>query len=161
LDYAAFRVIVDRNIFDPNRVPRRSAEVRPRPTPRSVDSLTLVGTMAYEKGTFAFFDGSNTDYKKALKLTDVIAGYKVTNISPTGVRLSAGTNELELKVGMQLRREEDGPWTLSGQPGSYGAPSTGPATNTVAATATPGTDAGSSGTDSEIIKKLMQRRERE
>ena len=125
LDYAAFRVIVDRNIFDPNRVPHRSAEVRPRPTPRSVDSLTLVGTMAYEKGTFAFFDGSITDYKKALKLTDVIAGYKVTNISPSGVRLSAGTNELELKVGMQLRREEDGPWMLSGQPGSYAAPSAG------------------------------------
>ena len=92
-----------------------------RPRPKSVDSLTLVGTMSYEKGTFAFFDGTSSEYKKALKLTDSIAGYKVTNIAPNGVKLASGTNELELSVGAQLRREENGPWRLSGQSGSYAA----------------------------------------
>ena len=29
--------------------------------------MTLVGTMTYEKGTFAFFDGSSSEYRKALK----------------------------------------------------------------------------------------------
>ena len=86
-----------------------------RPTPKSFDSLTLVGTMSYEKGTFAFFDGTSSEYKKALKLTDAIAGYKVTNIAPNGVKLASGTNELELSVGAQLRREEDGPWLLASQ----------------------------------------------
>ncbi len=90
LDYSAFKLIVDRNIFDPNRFPRRGPGSRP--APKSVDSLTLVGTMTYEKGTFAFFDGTSSDYKKALKLNDVVAGHKVTNITPNSVTLAAGTN---------------------------------------------------------------------
>src|ERR1022692_4192324 len=112
LDYASFKVIVDRNIFDPNRVPHRAGEPIVRRVPPSFDSLTLVGTMTYEKGTFAFFDGTSSEYKKALKLADAIAGYKVTNIAPTGVKLASGTNVMDLIVGAQLRREEDGPWQL-------------------------------------------------
>src|ERR1035441_9473136 len=82
LDYSSFKVVVDKNIFDPNRQPQRGPRTV-RPTPKSFDSLTLVGTMTYEKGTFAFFDGTSAEYKKALKLADAIAGYKVTNIAPT------------------------------------------------------------------------------
>ena len=163
LDYSAFKVIVDRNIFDPNRYPRRPGEPRVRSAPKTVDSLTLVGTMSYEKGSFAFFDGSSSDYKKALKLTDVIAGYKLTNIAASGVKLSAGTNELELHVGMQLRREEDGSWLLAGQSRAYAAAPASTLTNTAAATIATGTNApsGSAEAESDIIKKLMQRREQE
>ena len=103
-----------------------------RQAPKSVDSLTLVGIMSYEKGTFAFFDGTSSDYKKALKLNDVIAGHKVTNITPNSVKLADGTNELELTVGMQLRREEDGPWSLAGGPGSYATAPTSSSTSTSA-----------------------------
>jgi len=156
LDYSAFRIIVERNIFDPNRYPRQAGG--PRPAPKTVDSLTLVGTMTYEKGTFAFFDGTSSDYKKALKLNDVIAGYRVTNIAPNGVQLAAGTNALDLGVGMQLRREENGPWMLSGQSGSYTATTTSTSTNSVAST---GPDAASSGAESDVIKRLMQRRGQE
>ena len=161
LDYSAFKIIVDRNIFDPNRYPQRPGTPRVRPTPRSVDSLTLVGTMTYEKGTFAFFDGNSSEYKKALKLADAIAGYKVTNIAPNGVKLVSGTNELELRVGAQLRREEDGPWLLAGQSAPYApAPPSAPS-NAAAPTTTSSSDAASSGADNDIIKKLMQRREKE
>lgn len=161
LDYSAFKVIVDQNIFDPNRYPRKPGEPRPRTAPRTVDSLTLVGTMSYERGAFAFFDGSSSEYKKALKLTDAIAGYKVSNITPNAVKLAAGTNELELPVGMQLRREEDGPWLLASHSGSYApAPALTPTNAAATATAT-GTNApsGSAEAESDIIKKLMQRRE--
>lgn len=123
-----------------------------------MDSLTLVGTMSYERGSFAFFDGSSFEYKKALKLTDVIAGYKVAHIASNGVKLAAGTNELELHVGMQLRREEDGPWLLSGQGGSYSVPLPPTSTNAAAST---GPDAASGAAESDIIKKLRQRREQE
>src|SRR5690348_9065903 len=51
LDFSAFRLVVDRNIFDPNRAPRRG----PTAPVRTVDAFTLVGTMSYEKGIFAFF----------------------------------------------------------------------------------------------------------
>jgi hypothetical protein len=160
LDYAAFKVIVDRNIFDPNRFPRRGPNLG-APS-KSFDSLTLVGTMAYEKGTFAFFDGTSAEYKKALRVTDAIAGYKVTSIAPNGVKLASGTNQLELNVGAQLRREENGPWQLARQSASYAATpaltSTNAATTT---TSTAGSDAASGGAASEVIKRLMQRREKE
>ena len=163
LDYSAFKLIVDRNIFDPNRYPRRAGDRPVRPTPKTVDSLALVGTMSYEKGTFAFFDGSSFEYKKALKLSDVIAGYKVTNITPSSVTLAAGTNALELSVGMQLRREEDGPWRLTGQSGSYAAmpTTTSTSTNAMAAAATTGSEAASGAAESDIVKRLMQKRQQE
>jgi hypothetical protein len=161
LDYAAFRIIADRNIFDPNRVPHRPNESRVRSTPKIADSLTLVGTMSYEKGTFAFFDGSRSDYKKALKQSDVIAGYKVTNIAPNGVTLAAGTNSLELSVGMQLRREEDGPWRLSGQSGTYTAAPPSTSSNAVAASATTGSEPATGASESDVIKRLMQKRQQE
>ena len=131
------------------------------PTPKSFDSLTLVGTMSYEKGTFAFFDGTSSEYKKALKLTDAIAGYKVTNIAPNSVKLASGTNELELSVGAQLRREEDGPWLLASQSTSYAATPASTSTNAAATTTATGSDTASGGAESDIIKKLMQRREKE
>jgi hypothetical protein len=111
--------------------------------------------MSYEKGTFAFFDGTSSEYKKALKLTDSIAGYKVTNIAPNAVKLTSGTNELELRVGAQLRREEDGPWLLSGQSASYAS------AHGSTSTTTTGSGAASGGADSDIIKRLMQKREKE
>jgi hypothetical protein len=159
LDYAAFKVIVDRNIFDPNRYARRPGD-RARQAPKSVDSLTLVGTMTYERGSFAFFDGTSSDYRKALKLNDVVAGHKVTIITPNSVKLAAGTNELELKVGMQLRREEDGPWSLAGQSGAFAAARTS-TQNTMATATSTGSDASSSAAESDIIKRLRQKREQE
>jgi phage baseplate assembly protein gpV len=149
---------VDRNIFDPNRYPHGPG-TRVRPPPKSVDSLTLVGIMSYDKGTFAFFDGTSSEYKKALKLADVIAGYKVTNIAPNGVKLASGTNELDLSVGAQLRREEDGPWLLSSPSTSYAATPASSSTNGTATAA--GSDTTAAGVESDIIKRLMQKREKE
>jgi hypothetical protein len=161
LDYSAFKMIGDRNIFDPNRYPHQPGQARVVSKPKSIDYVTLVGTMSYEKGTFAFFDGTSSDYKKALKLTDSIAGYKVTNITPNSVKLAAGTNELNLSVGAQLRREEDGPWLLAGQFTPYAAAAASTSTNAVATTTTPGSDTTPVGADSDIIKRLMQKREKE
>ena len=159
LDYSSFKVIVDRNIFDPNRYPHQGPNTV-RPPAKSIDFLTLVGTMSYEKGTFAFFDGTSSEYRKALKLSDGIAGYKVTNIAPNGVKLTSGTNVLELGVGAQLRREENGPWLPAGQSASYAATPASTSTN-AAATSSTGSDSASGSAESDIIKRLMQKREKE
>ena len=155
LNYSAFKLILDRNIFDPNRVPIRPGGVR---RIRTVDSLTLRGTITYEKGTYAVFEGSSADYTKKLKLNDRIAGYKVTNIGFNGVQLAAGTNTVDLLVGMQLRREEDGPWVPSSKPASYAATATSTSFSSVAST---DADAASGGPESETIKKLKQKRAQE
>ncbi len=150
LDYANFKIVADRNIFDPNRYPAR---VRPPSQQTLVDSFSLVGTMSYEKGTFAFFSGSSSQYQKALKTSETIAGYKITNIGENTVKLTEGTNQIELRIGMQMRREEEGPWTLSRGSQAYAA--------TPASSNSTSTDSIPSGPGSDVLKRLMQRREQE
>jgi hypothetical protein len=114
LDYSSFKLITDRNIFNPNRSARLPrTEGRETRSEVRAESFALVGTMSYEKGLFAFFDGASSDYRKVLKTQDAIAGYKVMDIAPNQVKLASGTNEVNLPVGMQMRRKEEGGWTLS------------------------------------------------
>lgn len=116
LSYDSFRPISDRNIFNPNRYARGSGRTPPRTTaaPASrVESFSLVGIMAYEKGVFAFFDGTKENYKQALQVEGAIGDYKVMSVTPEMVKLMTGTNTFDLKVGMQMRREDEGDWFLS------------------------------------------------
>ena len=150
LDYSAFRMVAEKNIFDPNRRGR----VNPLPPQQRGDSFTLVGTMSYEKGTFAFFDGTRSDYRKAVKPQEAIAGYKVVEVTPEAVKLSHGTNVLQLNVGTQMRQREDGSWQQASGASAYTAASSPQSSS-------PSTDAPSNGADNDVLKRLMQRRERE
>jgi hypothetical protein len=163
-DYSAFsRFIADRNIFDPNRVPhnseahRASAAPRSRPT-ASAPAFSLVGTMSYGKGMFAFFNGNSADLKQALPTGGSIAGYTVTEITLAGVTLQS-TNQnqtVALKVG-DLMRQENGAWQPAGQgdvplgenTGSSATPENSPSAAPLPA----------GGND--ILKRLMQQREQE
>ena len=69
--------------------------------------------MSYAKGAFAFFDGTSSDYRKVVQNAGTIAGYKVTEITPTAVKLANGDKQLVMKVGTQMRREEKGSWQLA------------------------------------------------
>jgi hypothetical protein len=122
-DFASYKVIPDRNIFNPRRsrgyVP--SNETR-RQRPRQSDWFALTGTMTYDKGPYAFFEGSSSDLRKVAKPEDTIAGFKVVNIEKNMVKLQSGTNEVELKVGMQLRKSPSGEWASSERAETYEAP---------------------------------------
>jgi hypothetical protein len=107
-DFTDFQLVTERNIFDPNRRARvRSEGQRQR---QVVDSFSFTGTMNYSKGLFAFFDGSSSDYRKVVEMGDKIAGYTVAQIDHDLVKLVQDTNEVKLKVGMQMRRGDDGKW---------------------------------------------------
>jgi hypothetical protein len=110
-DFEAFKIITDRNIFDVNRRPP-VARGTPRPPPAIVETFVLTGTMSYEGGLFAVFDGSGSEYHKLLGPGGKIASYTLDEITHDFVKLSSGTNELELKVGMQMRRSENGKWSV-------------------------------------------------
>src|SRR5262245_5625183 len=71
-DYSTFKIVTDRNIFNPHRYARSSRVRETRPTAKS-DSFALVGTMSYERGTFAFFDGSKSEFRKVVKPAEAIA----------------------------------------------------------------------------------------
>ncbi len=106
-DFSNFRIIPERNIFNPRR--RGRIDITRRPVPPA-EAFTLVGTMSFEKGQFAFFEGTRSEYQKVLKPADTIAGYTVTSIAPACVKLSSGSNDVQLRVGMQMRRPEQGTW---------------------------------------------------
>jgi hypothetical protein len=158
-DYSAFKIVADRNIFDPNRYPHTPGRHETHRQTKTADAFALVGVMSYQKGAFAFFDGSSSDYRKVLKPTDTIAGFTLVEIAPDKVRLTSGTNQFVLPVGAQLRREED-EWVLNttAEPvSSSGQTEAGAATSGDDSSAPPP----SSGAASDILKRLMQRREQE
>jgi hypothetical protein len=171
-DYGAFsQFITDRNIFDASRQPHQSSThrvvSRPRTHSASAPAFSLVGTMSYEKGVFAFFNGNNDDLKQALLVSGKIADYTVTKIGYGRVTLET-TNQsqtIEMKVG-DVMREENGSWQLAA-PGevSFGdSASNSSPTNHGAAGGGAGSASGappSPGDASDILKRLMERRAQE
>lgn len=167
-DYAAFsRFIAARNIFDPNRYPHTStARPRPHPTPppASAPAFTLVGTMAYDKGMFAFFDGKSPDLKQILAVNGNEAGYTVKAITLKEVKLEgADKQEINLKVGDQMRQEGTN-WVFAGQASVSGSS----VADSSAATTGGGPDAAAAPAgvppaieNNDILKRLMQKREQE
>jgi len=147
----AFNIISERNIFNSLRTKHSARGNSDEQKPVSVSTITLVGTMTYDKGPYAFFDGSASEYRQVLQPGQTIAGYTIAEISADAVKLTAGTNSLEFRVGMQLRKEEEGPWKLD--PGRFGQTTTNPS-------ASPAASSSSDDNDS-VIKRLMQQREQE
>ena len=149
-DSTPFKLITDRNIFNSARSARGSRpapDTRRRPSP---ETLTLVGTMSYDKGAYAFFDGSRPDYRKVLEIGTSIADHTLLAVSTDAVTLQATTNTFELRIGGQLRRGEDR-WEIV--PGSAPAREAGSA-NPSSALAAPGDE-------DEVVRRLMQQREQE
>jgi hypothetical protein len=123
-DESAFRIVPQRNIFNANR--SGGGQVRgPSRRPSSVEYFCLVGTMDYEKGTFAFFEGSSSQFTKVMKPSEVIAGHKLVEISADGVKLEADSKKIELPVGSQMRREDEGAWQVAEARGGFSAVSSG------------------------------------
>jgi len=158
LDYSYFKLIGDRNIFDPNRYPHQSRGQRRESRGPQVDAFSLVGTMSYAKGTFAFFDGTSSEYRKALHLDDAIAGYKVTEITPNAVKLQAADKRIEMKVGTEMRHESEGGWQLVGQ---AELPASSAQDSAAGGPSSDSTGSSSGGEVNDVLKKLMQQREQE
>ena len=163
--FGAFKIIAQRNIFNPNRYAGRTgARLDPNQMARA-PGFALVGTIIYEKGAFAFFDGSDSQYKKVLKPSDTIADYRVVEITPSHVKLETGTNQITLAVGAQMKMI-DGKWelaegteSLEKAPESRGNSATPETVNEMGPEET---SSGGSGTGTDaIMRKLMQQREKE
>jgi hypothetical protein len=151
-NFEAFHLITERNIFNPHRSSRGDSNPSPpKESERRVrtQSFSLLGTMSYEKGRFAFFDGSNSDYRRVLRASDSIGGFKIAEVAPSCVRLeNTNGQSIELCVGMQMAKREEEDWRVRESNGSS------------TATAETNSTAGSAETD-DVVKRLLQRREQE
>ena len=164
--YADFsRFITQRNIFDPNRQPHspgsRPVTYHPHPS-RSAPAFTLVGTMSYQKGMFAFFDGNSSDLRQALSESGSIAGFTVSEITATGVKLESADKKQTLTLKIGDRMQQDGQnWVPAGPAPSpadtAGSSESSPSDAGAAVSAAPSTATA----PNDILKKLMQQREQE
>ena len=154
-DYAFFKPIPERNIFNPNRMTHdvRTNQADTVSTPPT-DAFALVGTMTYEKGTFAFFSGPKADYQKVLQRNGEIAGFKITAITPDAVTLASSNSTVEVHVGAQLQRDAAAGWMLAPNAMTQ-------MVDLVTTQALPSSAGDVGGPASDVLKKMMQKREQE
>jgi hypothetical protein len=159
--FSAFRVISQRNIFNQSR--RGVVQSRTRVRQTVVEAFSLVGTMSYAKGSFAFFESNNSEFQKVIEPGETIAGHKLIAIYPNGATLEAGGKLVVLQVGAQMRREDRGAWysawgaTLPSTATGGGEESGG----NVSSTPSEAPPSAANGEANEVLRKLMQLREQE
>ncbi len=161
-----YRIISQRNIFNQHRVPTtpNSSSKPVKTVPRgTVDAFSLVGTLVYEKGSYAFFDGSNPSYRKVVQLSDVISDYKVVAIRSDSVQLEAGGRQFEMKVGAQLRRTDDTAQLINYSASTYSNAAPASSSYTPSSSYPPSSTAPLPGgaSPSDVLKKLMEKRAQE
>jgi hypothetical protein len=165
-DLNSFQVIEQNNIFNPSRRPPRGPN-RSTPVVR-VYSFTLNGTMSYENKGYAFFDGNAVNRGTVFGLADTINGYKIAEITNNTVKLAAASNQfITLKVGMQMKKVENGPWKLVGssepaaESTSSGSTDAASDDNSGDATAATAPVSSTPGAAADVIARLMRRRHEE
>ncbi len=157
-DDAAFAIIYERNIFDPNRTAQHEPSPDDHPEPVAAapaETFALVGTMSYAKGTFAFFSGSAPDYQKVLRREDEIAGFRITDIASDAVTLATSNSTVVVRVGSGMQQDRLAGWTpVSGEIAA-------PQSSEQPAEAAPQPEHDPAASDTDVLKKLMQKREQE
>lgn len=166
--FAAFQIITDRNIFNGNRSGQRISSTRSSSQQSSVqvDAFSLVGTLVSEKGPVAFFDGTEEDFREAVKPGDNIAGFEVREVRYAGVRLAEGTNTFDLAVGSGMRRENRGLWKHTTEITSFASTGSSGSSPSDSFSRNSGNGSRSNGGDStpevnDVLKRLMEQREKE
>jgi hypothetical protein len=167
VSFNEFKIIAERNIFNPNRrAPGQNGRFEDRPRPTRVDYLNLVGAMSYEKGRFAFFDGSSSEYRKSVKPGDSIAGYKVDSVANDKVTLQKDDKKIEMPVGGQLKREDEGEWRLNNNPENFAnstnssgsTSSANSSTSSPSSVSTSNSSSSSSDESNPVLKRLLEAR---
>lgn len=106
----SFKLIQERNIFDPDR--RRPREMRretPVAPPRE-ESFTLLGTMSYGERILAFFEGTQRDWSGAVELGNEVAGHTLKEVGFDNVLLELKGEILALQVGAGRSKRGDADW---------------------------------------------------
>jgi hypothetical protein len=152
LDFDSFKIISQKNIFNPTRTGGRAPRrVVPQ---RLVERVSLVGTSVDPGDEAAFFTGTGVP-DRPLKVGDSVKELKIVQITEDGVRLTGPTNKtfvLDFETRRSLRREENGPWQGSADQ-SDPAPVVRSNSDEPAKSATP-----SGSGDNDVMEKLRKRR---
>ena len=143
--FEAFRIITEKNIFNPNRVglTRATAEAKP---PR-VDEIALVGTVEFGGKRVALFESAEVAFRKTVAEGETLGEFTVRRVGSEGVDLVRGDQVLALRVAQQLRRPEGADWSVVAAPDAPRPEASSPPTIPADA--------------SDVLKRLMRQREKQ
>lgn len=102
-----------------NSVAETPKVVSTRSRPSGSLAFALIGTASYPGGEMAFFDGNREEFKTSARRGEKIGDWTVATIAFDHVRLTMGTNEFDLPMDKQLRRESAGEWQMKPMTGRF------------------------------------------
>jgi hypothetical protein len=137
--FEAFRIIAEKNIFNPNRVGLTRATTEAKPP--------LVGTVEFGGKRVALFESAEVAFRKTVAEGETLGEFTVRRVGNEGVDLVRGDQVLALRVAQRLRRPEGADWSVVAAPDA-------PRPEASSAPAIPA-DA------SDVLKRLMRQREKQ
>jgi hypothetical protein len=173
--YAAYKLVWQRNIFDPQRRAPEPERTRRSSAPTTsaprTPSFRLSGTMVSDDRMLAFFGGSRSEFNKVITTGGKIGDFTVKKIGAVQVELTRGDQTYQLDIGQQLTigdRVEIG--TASSASLSSASPQSSSPGGGVAPTSTPSgegastpspSDSPTSNNISDVVRKMQERRRQE
>ncbi|MBN1903326.1 hypothetical protein JW926_18550 [Candidatus Sumerlaeota bacterium] len=151
--FEEFRIIWERNIFDPSRrEPQREVRTPRKEETKPEEHIRLLGALLNGKDANVFFEGSSSSYNGEWKRGDVIAGFRISQVQTNGVVLEKKDQKIDLPVGSVIIRTEGDAWRIGDSSESFATiPEKEKSSNAISK------DAGTN----DILKRLMERRRQE
>ena len=158
--FDAFRLVKTRNIFDPDRRASRveTSPTRSGPAPVRMNSIAVTGTMVADGKALVFFSGSLPEYSKVIPVGGMIADFKVTGITNAQVELSREGKQIVVGVGKQVPLEGSSAAIAPPDSPPSDAPADGPPPE---AAAPAETKPASADEPNEVLRRMMERRQKE
>ena len=177
---AEFKLIQERNIFDPDRRKAREPRRERPPEPPREESFTLLGTMTYGQRILAFFEGTERDWTGSFELGKDVGGHILREVAFDKVMLELEGETIALEVGAGRSRRADEAWKTqdraswngggsrsdrSGRSSSFASRSSRSSDRPGSAADEKSEDSASAsivdGSASDILKQMMERRKQQ
>jgi hypothetical protein len=165
-----YRLIVDRNIFDPSRraSARNSESDDVRDAREPAETIDLLGTWITDRQALAFVEGSRSELTGAPAQGESLAGWRIVAVRGDRVTLERDGKRLDWPIGKRIERRADGRWTLSGdsvlssKSSSASSSSSSAASSPSSSTSASSSSApASSGSAEDLLRQMRERRQRE
>lgn len=118
--FSEYDLVLDRNIFDPDRgrrpppAPLVRQREAPPPPPPSVH-MDLTGVLLAGKDSVAFLEGNAENIPPVCRLGDDVAGMQLVGIRSGHVILATTERRVQFVVGKSLVKEDGGSWEVSSE----------------------------------------------
>jgi len=129
--FDSFEIIINRNIFDPNRRADRrklspeeeAAASAGNATVKTAgeeviddfisEQMALVGTLIDGPTAVAFFTSDNSDFKTVAQLGETVGEFRLAEIRTEHVKLESNGKTIKLPVGSRMSSQRDGEWIIA------------------------------------------------